>query len=455
MSHVLENEIWTKLNFEGVSLGDKRRVNRLNKVVNKMLHSPEASLPKQMGSWSDTKAAYRLFNSGDATFNSVQSAHRKRIKEIARSSSRVVLFIEDSTVINFTSHPATKGLGPIGDHKGRGVVMHSCLAVEYDKDFPCVLGIPMQQIWTRREKPYVNNESRTERNNRHKESKIWATMLRRIGHPPEGKKWVEIGDRTNDIFEFMEYCRETGWNYVIRVCQDRVIITDEQIAKIEQTLSVLPAIGNTTINMRRKDATKIQTIKLNISYKEVKVMPLQRLKSKAEACKVWVVRAWNDKEEIDWKLYSSMAINSLEEAIEKLEWYATRWVIEEYHKCLKTGCKVEDRQLENIKGLSALIGTLAVIAVRLLELRDLSRRDGDKLARQIIPEAFLRIISRKYQLDETTMTLRIFYHKVAQLGGFLGRRSDGDPGWQTLWKGFMRLMDMSQGAELFLDMLGK
>src|SRR5208283_451849 len=106
--------------------------------------------------------------------------------------------------------------------------------------------------------------------------------------------------------------------------------------------------------------------------KEIDVMPPQRLKKTMTPCKVWVVRVWNDEEEIDWTLYSSLPVLTLEEAIEKTRCYASRWIIEEYHKCLKSGCKVEERQLETVDALKALVGVLAIIAVRLLELRDQS-----------------------------------------------------------------------------------
>lgn len=448
-----ENEAWVNFNFQGVELGDERREKRLKKVVSKMLHCPEASIPKQMESWSDTKAAYSLFSCSNVTFNRVQSPHRKKTKKLASESTQPVLFIEDTTELDFTDHPETEGLGPIGNHNGRGLMMHTCLAVEYNKENPRVLGIPMQQLWKRREKPHVKNETRTERNNRHTEAKIWSTTLRRIGNPPAGNKWVEVGDRANDIFEFMDHCRRTNWDYVVRVSQNRNITVDEELTQVEQKVVLLPEMGTTTITIRRGSDTKNKKVELKISYQEIEVIPPQRFKGKIEACKVWIIRAWNDEEDIDWRLYSSLPVTSLEEAVEKLEWYACRWIIEEYHKCLKTGCKVQDRQLETEEALKTLVGIFAIIAVKLLEIRDQSRMKEDQPAHLMVPEVLVKIICKKYSAEYQDLTIRKFWRNVARLGGFLGRKSDGDPGWQTLWKGWLRLMDMSVGAELILSIV--
>jgi len=394
MSQTLTNDDWVDTNFDGVDLKDKRRNNRLKKTVEKMVASPGESIPNQMSDWAESKAAYRLLSCDKVTFNVVQLPHRKKTKQLARKSSLPVLFIEDTTALDFTSHSKKKGLGPIGDHKGRGLMMHSCLAVEYKENTPQILGLAMQQLWRREEKPHKNKETRTERNNRHSESKIWSTTLRRIGNPPENSNWVEVGDRANDIFQFMDYCRKTKWNYVIRVCQNRVIKADEKITKIEEELAQLKEAGRTTVVVRRQSDTTKKEIELKVSYKEIEIQQPQRFKRKCKPCKIWVIRAWNEEENVDWKIYSSLCINNLKSAIEKLKWYALRWVIEEYHKCLKTGCKVQDRQLKSDSALKAMVGILGIIAIRLLEIRDYSRVNADQPAEKAMPKHFNKDYSK-------------------------------------------------------------
>ena len=143
-----------------------------------------------------------------------------------------------------------------------------------------------------------------------------------------------------------------------------------------------------------------------------------------------------------------MPTNNIEDALEKIDWYSNRWLIEEYHKCLKTGCAIEKRQLRTKEGLLAMLGFLGIVATRLLELKFIARRDPNNLAKNHIPPIDLQIICSHFRLQKDHITLQQYWHKVAALGGFIGRKSDGDAGWQTLWKGSLRLFDMISGAEL-------
>ena len=160
----------------------------------------------------------------------------------------------------------------------------------------------------------------------------------------------------------------------------------------------------------------------------------------------WCVRAWG--EDLEWVLLSSLAVEDAAQACERLDWYAGRWLIEEYHKGLKTGCAIERRRLETGKRLQALLGFVALVAVRLLQGREAARRTPEALVQGSVPDAFVRIIAHKLGHAAETLTHRQFWRAVAQLGGFLGRRSDGEPGWQTLWIGLFRLQDMAEALAM-------
>ena len=130
-----------------------------------------------------------------------------------------------------------------------------------------------------------------------------------------------------------------------------------------------------------------------------------------------------------------------------MSWYTRRWIVEEFHKAWKTGCRAEERRLTQADRLVPLLGALAIVAVRLLTLRDAARRDGTAPADA--PAAALKVLAAKLQRPaECFESNRAFLRGVAQLGGFLARRSDGEPGWQTLWKGWSVLMTLVEGYEL-------
>jgi hypothetical protein len=209
-----------------------------------------------------------------------------------------------------------------------------------------------------------------------------------------------------------------------------------------QHLRDLPSMEKKTLKVRQKGDTKERDIELNVSWETaVSIHPPSRLNQKTQQIHLSVIRCWNDKEDIEWILYSSIAVNNFEEACEKIDWYSLRWVIEEYHKCIKTGCKLELRQLESGKALEALIGILSIIGVLMLRLRNIARMDKDRPASEVVEKDALKIIEERYNLDPN-MNVGMYWKSVARLGGFLGRKNDGDPGWQTLWQGWLRLLDM-------------
>jgi hypothetical protein len=150
---------------------------------------------------------------------------------------------------------------------------------------------------------------------------------------------------------------------------------------------------------------------------------------------------------LEWLLFTTVPVTGAAEALRAMDWYACRWVIEEYHKCLKSGCLVEQRQLRTAAGQQALLGLLAVVAVRLLQLRALSRRAPYLPAHTVVPPEMLRVLAPRLKKPPASVTLGEFWRALAGLGGFLGRKSDGLPGWQTLWRGWQRLQDMCWGAE--------
>lgn len=156
------------------------------------------------------------------------------------------------------------------------------------------------------------------------------------------------------------------------------------------------------------------------------------------------------KEPIDWVLLTSLPVRTLEEAMEVIGYYEKRWLIEEWHKALKTGCQVEKRQLQTSHRLEALTGLLSVVAVRLMQLKEMGRREPQRAAVELVPQRYVELVhrARRGRGDAGQWTIRDFFRGVAGLGGFLGRKGDGEPGWITIWRGWEVLHWMLQGAQL-------
>jgi len=162
-----------------------------------------------------------------------------------------------------------------------------------------------------------------------------------------------------------------------------------------------------------------------------------------------VIRCWEDKPEgLEWVLFTDLLVEDEQSALTKIDWYSKRWLIEEYHKCLKSGCNLEKRQLETLHGLKAITGFLAIIAIRLLQIRYISRLSTSHLAKNLVDANLLHILCKRFNCSVDTLSVKNFWINLAKLGGFIGRRGDGDPGWQTLWEGWKCLQYINYGLEL-------
>jgi hypothetical protein len=448
---------WANKNWGNADLNDKRRNKRAVKLAEQMLAHPDASIPKQMEDWKDIKAAYRLFDSPEVTHATIQGRHYENvIHEAATGEREVVLFIQDGSELDFTKHQATLNLGPIGNHKGTGIMIHSTLAIKHRKDGVKILGLAKQYAWTRGPVAHGKKETRVQRNQRDNEGDYWITSLESIETPLKSSNiWVSVGDRANDMFRFLSFCKTSNWNYVVRACWDRKIYDPiENKGYLKQYVRTLPSQATKTLELRSRDKKPARTAELKISWSKIYVLP-PKLKGKElsrEPIAVWVIRCWEDSEDVkkedrlEWFLLTNFEINTPGDALEKISWYECRWTIEEYHKSLKSGCAVEKRQLKEARRLLALLGFLGIIATKILEIKHIARGHPNEPAKRYVPPLLLKIICAKHQTEIDLITMRQFWHKVAGLGGFIGRKSDGNPGWQTLWGGWLRLLDMYLGA---------
>jgi len=448
----VDNEAWVKVQWGRSNLGDVRRNKRAQKLGLSMLNKPDASLPYQTENWGDLKAGYRLLKAQDVTHRSLQDAHYNSVRGMAKESSKTVLFIQDKAVIDFSSKKATKGLGPVGNHGGQGIMLQSVLAVEFDRHPISVLGLADQQAWIRTELSYRKKEPRSQRYKRGTEADYWINNLKSIEKPDDLKaQWVAVGDRENDIYKFISYCKKSEWNFLIRAKNNRVIITESgEKEKLADWARSLPEQTRKEIELRARPGKPAKKIVLSIGWG---VMFIKTPKngfrnSERETIKVSCIRVWEEgSDELEWFLVTNLEIVNSEDALEKVGWYEARWLIEEYHKCLKSGCAIEKRQLKTSNGLLAMLGFLGVIATRLLAIKFFARQNPLEKATDHFPIIGIQLLCSRYKLSVEEMTCHQFWRSIARLGGFIGRKSDGDPGWQTLWKGWMRFLDMIMAVD--------
>jgi hypothetical protein len=476
---------WADEEFGAVDLGDARLNRRTLQVARVMAADPQASIPMQNKLWKATKGAYRLFDHPRTTFEAMADPHWRQTRRRAAEAGEVVLMIQDTTELDYTPHPGTRGLGRFGNgpiwEGGRGMLLHSVLAVAPPQDgdsAPRVLGLAWGKLWCRGEE--LSEQERKDRKNKWtkdwpRESLRWTEAVDQIGPAPLGTLWVHVGDREADLFDLYDRCtREPTLGFAVRITQARnaaaghvagdgpVSWADRPKESLAQVARSMPALGEQTLDVAARGGRPARAAKLKIAGGPVTVYSPWHRSRRGGTLKLWAVRVWEldapqDVQPIEWILLSSVEVQGLADARRVASWYTLRWLVEEYHKCLKTGCRVEARQLESADRLSPLIGMLCVVATRLLRLKERSRSTPDAAALEHLPrphvETMAAYLARHVDPTATakTLTVRRFMHEVAKLGGFVGRKSDGEPGWQTLWLGWRQLELLTQGRDLPRD----
>lgn len=426
-----------------------------------MAAAPDQSLPQQCETWADLKAAYRFLHHERVTPERIQQSHRALVRE-ACAAHPVVLVLEDTSELDFTRQTTAVGLGPIGNGSGRGLLQHSALAMAPKGP---LLGV-LHQTWTTRT-PKPEDETRTQMRRRDKESDLWPDTVVAIGSLGPTTRAVHVCDRGGDTFDMMVRCRDHPAGFLIRSQKDRRINghTDKLWAFINRQTDA----GHRDVRVPARDGKPARVVRLSIRFGRVSLDPPQGDPRFETPLSVWVVQAVETHppagvEPLNWILLTSEAAETFAQACERVDWYACRWLIEEWHKVEKTGCGLETSQLKDAHALSCLAAFVAVNAVRILQtrdlVRDLSTQDGEEaslpanqpaaLADQA-PHLWRVLVARKAGCAPDKLTPRLFWLTIAKKGGWLGRKSDGPPGWQTIWRGWYDFLLMVIGAELYRE----
>jgi hypothetical protein len=233
----------------------------------------------------------------------------------------------------------------------------------------------------------------------------------------------------------------------------RVKADDRPGTTVKQVAEGLPVLGGKTLWIAPRKGEAGRRAKCLIAGGPVTLYsPWNRSRTGHPLC-CWCIRvrevdAPEGVEPVEWILLTDEPVADLEDAVRLSGWYGLRWTIEQYHQCLKSGCKVEGRQLEHVDRLGPLIGMSCVLAVRLLRLKNDTRLMPHAPAIEHLPRESVRTLAKLLKVAAETITLRQFTHEVAKLGGFVGRRGDGEPGWLTLWRGWHELDLITYGAQL-------
>ena len=445
-------------NFGGLDLGDVRRTRRLIQTVDTMCRHPGGTLPDKLSQPKNLRAFYRLVDQDEVTHPVVMDSHanetRRRIAAVA--SAATVLVLHDATELDYTTLKALQEhLGQIGQGTRRGYICHNSLAVRADTGEP--LGLTSQILHHRAVVP-KGETSKQSRTRADRESRLWVRGVQASGPAPAGARCVDVCDSLSDTFEFLSYEVTHGRLFVVRARENRKLA--EAVAGenyLFDAVRKLPSMGTRSLEVKPTSGRKGRTTTVHVSFSKVCIAPPgEKLGEYAnEPLEMWVVRVWEPnppagEEPLEWILLTNGAVENFADACERIEWYEKRWIVEELHKGMKTGCGIETLQFDTIERLEPAIAVLSVVATTLLTLRDAARAPDAETrpATEVVAPVYVDVLAAYYgKRLGTRPSVKAFYMHVARLGGHQNRKCDGFPGWMTLWRGWMKLQSMVDGYE--------
>ncbi len=470
---------WAQEEFADVSLGDKRLDARLIKLCNRFSHAPESPINQACADWAETKAAYRFFQNENVNVSEILAAHRCKTAQRSKKH-KMVLALQDTSYFVYTSHPKTEGLGKMSLKKGKnvkkiysnGLVVHTCLAVTTE-GLP--LGLFDQRIFARKlrsKKAGKGGKPHDYLPVEEKESYRWLQALENTKEATGNTVIVTVCDREADLYDFFKCSHQIGANVLVRAIADRTInrtsrYAEKGVVKLWEHMRQQPETGFYTIDIPKRSKTKhckereARSATLTVRFGSfILNPPRNNAKHKIEhlpdiemnAVYVLEPNPPDGEKPVEWMLLTNLPVTSHDEAYEKVLWYCLRWRIEMYFKVLKSGFRVEACRLGHADRLARYLSVMSIVAWRLFMITLIARTDpttpcSTLLAYHEWKVLFLKVNKNK-TLPRKPPCIGDVVIWVARLGGYLDRRSDGPPGTITLWRGWKRLADLTEGWNL-------
>jgi Domain of unknown function (DUF4338)/Transposase DNA-binding/Transposase Tn5 dimerisation domain len=444
---------WAEEEFGGVQLGDERLNRRLVTIARDFYTNPQAQIPEACQSRAKTKATYRFLEHPKTPMKLLLQPHYEAtIQRIAKEE--IVLSVQDTTSLNYSAHPETNGVGPISSKKDGaiGLIMHDTMVFSLEGT---PLGLMDVQCWAREEETFGKHHQRKQKPIEQKESYKWLKSFEAAAKAQRRcptTTIVSVGDREADIYELFQMALENpqGPKLLVRAEQDR-LLTDGQ-GHLWSVIRQQPVVGIHAIKIPRRHNRPARDAELEVRFAQVELNPPQA-KRRLKPLTLWAVLAEEihvaeGVEAVSWMLLTTCKVTNLEEAIEKLQWYTRRWGIEVYHRTLKSGCNIEERQLGSACRIESCLAIDMVVAWRVFHLVKLGRETPNVPCTVFFEEAEWKALYTHIKKDPVPPSvpppLEQVMGWVAMLGGFLGRKGDGQPGTKSIWLGLQHMDDLKE-----------
>lgn len=453
------NKTWIQEEFSTINLSDPRLHRRFFKIASELANRPADSIHSATADWASSKACYRFFDNSEIDSSKILSPHFESTAWRCSNYDKIIV-AEDTTYLDYTSHKSTKGLGnffTINDKEFKGLCMHSGLAMS-PSGLP--LGLLYNKFWTRKQTHITLNE-RTSLPLQLKESYRWVECGRQARELLADQQIIVVADREGDIYEVYQDALDKNYDIVIRCRHDRRL---DSGLKIAEELALENIRGTHSIIIPGNGGRKEKKVKLSIRFKRIELNSHpQGAKNQHNKMRknveLYVLDASNDKDAISWRILTTLPIEKLQDAKDVLNYYKMRWNVELYFKALKTGCAVEDCRLGEGSKLVKYSALMAVIAWRIFWMTSISRNDPDISCENVLMKSEWKTawwLLHRPKVKEGKMkmsdmpskppSIREAIRWIAGVGGFKGRKNDGEPGLISIWRGWIKVL---VGAEMF------
>lgn len=453
-------DVWVERELAAGEFPDQRLKSRLGRLLSDFGQRVGGTVPLACQDWAATKAAYRFFDNPRVDEGTILGGHFAATRARFAATAGPVLVLHDTSEFSF-QRDTPEGIGTVSLIKGRharhtvcGLLMHASLVVT-TAGVP--LGLAAVKFWTRSKFKGTNALKRTVNPTRvpieQKESVRWLDNLRQAtAHLGDPGRCIHIGDREADIFELFSAALDAQTHFLVRTCVDR--LAGQGKTTVAKAMARQPIRGSHEVEVRDEHG-RVSTARVCLRFCRLTVHPPVGKQKRYPALSLTVIHAHErgkpeGRDPIRWHLLTDLPVTSLSAAIEKLNWYASRWKVETYHKVLKSGCQAERARLRTADRLTNLLAVLCVVGWRVFWLTMTNRAAPGAPAETVLTGPEIEVLDRLTDgaASATGRTVSDYLLRIAKLGGYLARAKDPPPGNLVLWRGLTRLTDILLGFEL-------
>jgi IS4 transposase len=449
---------WAEVEFKTIDLGDARLNRRVIKIVEALGLAPGRTIPQAFQSWGSTKACYNFFSNGLVSEKKIIAPHVKQTIERMKEYP-VVLLPNDTSELDYNTKEAMGGRERITNTK-KGLWLHPTIAVTPER---VMLGIVDINFWKRKLEVNAKRSKQDKLPIEDKESYRWLQSYRRsceIAREVPETQFINIADREGDIIEIFDEIakqKEIGKaaDVIIRSQHDRLLEGKKgEQEKLWKKLQEAPSLGEIEFVVPATEKRSGRKVKQKLKGISVSIKP----GNKSTVVQINAVMAIEEdppagEDPLIWILLTSLPVSTFEDAVKVINYYLCRWEIETFFKVLKSGCKVEERQLQTTERMKALITVFMILAWRVMFTMMMGRVCGEMSCDVIFDEAewkaVYKILNKKQALPEKPPSLGEFVIMIAVLGGYVDRNKEGPPGVKVVWKGMARMVDFALAWEAF------